>query len=521
MATVEDLKKWEEARNAKLSKYNKNDAYMRGKNPTIIGKEPGKEPDNRIPIPWAKSAVEDMAGYAASPGNITVEYPREDGAKEEPNEYEALVRQWEKRNNDNLEITELYIEQLAHGRSYELWWTDVGTNGTEAIPRWKRVPGKDVVPLYDDSFEPKMSGAVYFWEGKDKSLNALYLQPAVAEGWTKPENKEWRRNDEHDMSYPYKSVPMLEFYGDMHKEVFFESQKEMIDAHDKLISASQNEVDRFNALIALFPGPVTQEFVEKLVELRVIDNLDEYDAQKWPQYLQKQMGGIDGFYDWLADRLERLFHKTIKVPDTTSPEFSGGDESGVARAFKLLPMEFKATMIDAYFNKGLVARKTLIDDVIEYNTGSEVNPQEYTARVNNKRNVPVDEATKVQIAIMLKGIVSDETILRMLPGTIVADVAEELARIDAQRRVDPFGDDDADIDLGDGTTAETGDVQRQALNGAQISSIVEIAAQVANKELPLETAVEILLVSIPSLDEQTAREIMGPAAVFEPRNNDE
>jgi len=75
----------------------------------------------------------------------------------------------------------------------------------------------------------------------------------------------------------------------------------------------------------------------------------------------------------------------------------------------------------------------------------------------------------------------------------------------------------AEVDevTGDGLPVQ--DVQAAALNGAQIGSAREIAQAVSNGQLPPDTAIELLLVSFPNIDRDTARRIVGPAASFEPR----
>jgi hypothetical protein len=61
------------------------------------------------------------------------------------------------------------------------------------------------------------------------------------------------------------------------------------------------------------------------------------------------------------------------------------------------------------------------------------------------------------------------------------------------------------------------DVQGTALNGAQIASVREIAQAVSNGVLPADTAIELILVSFPTVDREQAQRIIGPAANFEPR----
>jgi hypothetical protein len=86
----------------------------------------------------------------------------------------------------------------------------------------------------------------------------------------------------------------------------------------------------------------------------------------------------------------------------------------------------------------------------------------------------------------------------------------------------PLGMAETDGDAAPGATADgaiplaAGNVQATALNGAQIASMVQIVQSVADGALPAESAIQMMLVAFPSLDEAEARAIIGPAADFTP-----
>jgi SPP1 family phage portal protein len=275
---------------------------------------------------------------------------------------------------------------------------------------------------------------LYFWTYEKTEYLQIY-EPFKSEQWIQIEDQDWKRNEDGDSDYPFDYVPVIEYRINKDGDPLFEAEKKIIDAHDRLMSNSANEIDRFNALIALFPGKVTKEFVDKLHELRLIDDLENYEH--WPAYLEKNLAGVTEFYNELANRYERLFHKTIKVPDMTDPQFGGSDASGVARAFKILGMEFKASIIEVYFNKGLVQRKRFFDSIIDSGT-SDIMVEDYTMEINSKRNLPIDEKSKAEIAQILKGVVSDETLLKFLPRSIVQDPEKEMEKIKEQRESNPL-----------------------------------------------------------------------------------
>jgi len=115
-------------------------------------------------------------------------------------------------------------------------------------------------------------------------------------------------------------------------------------------------------------------------------------------------------------------------------------------AFKLLGMEFKASQIDTYFNRGMLRRLELYADV--YNAGvNQIDVNNYRAVITNKRNIPIDIKANAEVAQILSQFISDETLLEYLPNQIVPDVRKEMERKAAEMPEDILGlDDDDDKD---------------------------------------------------------------------------
>ena len=78
----------------------------------------------------------------------------------------------------------------------------------------------------------------------------------------------------------------------------------------------------------------------------------------------------------------------------------------------------------------------------------------------------------------------------------------------------PEGDPEAAPE--DRPTGQGEDVQKEALNGAQIQALQQIAQAVATGQMPTETAVEIIGVSFTQITEEQARRIIDPMDSFTP-----
>ena len=425
METMESMEARESIYLLNIKKYNENQAYVLGKNPTIYEKSQQETPDNRIPIPWAKSSVEDLTGYAATLGNRKITFPEQSDeiandtiAREE---YKAQIKEILNDNNDDIETTELYNQALTHGVAYELFWVVKDENGN-VTPEYIIVDNDELVLDYTDSIKPVLEKATRFHR-KGDTLYADVYYPYYMESWKRIKDGSWTMIPDSIVEYPYSQVPVAVYKINRHEQSLFEAEKSIIDANDNLMSKSLNEVDRFNALIAMFPFSVDNEFKRKLKEIMVIDNLG--DETHWPEYLEKQLGNISDFYNKLADRLEKEFHKNIKIPNFSDEHFVG-NSSGVALAYKLQGMEFKAALIDPYFNNGVMTKIELLNDVIYLGK----NKIEWDVEIEVKRNLPLDEEKMVQMAQSLVGLVSEETLLKALPNSIVPDVDNELSLLE-------------------------------------------------------------------------------------------
>jgi SPP1 family phage portal protein len=272
-------------------------------------------------------------------------------------------------------------------------------------------------------------------------------------------------------------VPVNLFRSNRRSLPFFEAEKSLIDAHDEVLSKSQNEVDRFNAMIMLFGKKVNKAMADALKtgDVSVLDELGE-EVTHWPEYLQKEFGGIKDFYSDLMDRFERLFHKSTKVPDMTDETFAGSDQSGIAIAFKLMGMEFKAAQIQTYFDQGLDRRLKLYGDVYNASTAS-ADINEYKAVITAKRNIPVDLKSKAEILQLLSGLISRESSVKFLPKEIIPDFKKEL---ELQKGELPAGT----VDFDDNAIITGADpVEAVKLSGIQIAAANDIITLVG---LPLD-----------------------------------
>ena len=488
-----------------------NEAYAQGKNPYILNKVVGKKPDNRIPVAHGKMISEAMSGYAARTGDIVTDYelvePTETEAeKEDP--FIKYMRDMDVYNNEPIETSELYDEMLVQGESYEIWWTSDKMNLPAGLltAEYKIVPSGSVFLKYTEEIKKVLEIAVYFSGDKEDRRADVYF-PLIREVWNSKDGGDWIKEPD-DIEHPYTTVPVNVFQGNRRSTPIFEAEKSLIDAYDEMVSKSLNEVDRFNALITLLGESVDPEFVRKLGEgfISVIHELDELERTDLPRYLEKNFGGVDGFYNNLADRIVRDIHKSANIPDMSDESFAG-DASGIAIAFKLIGMEFKASQIETYFNQGLIKRLDFYADIYNAST-AQIDVGDYKATVKASRNVPMDIKAKAEVAQILSSLVSEETLLKFLPKSIVDDVEKEIERKAAALPTDVLGLT--------GAPGETGEaVEVAKLSGIQITAANEIISKVNEGLLSREAGIQQLITFL-GLTREQAERVMGAKVTAPP-----
>lgn len=426
---AKELKQIYASQGTRVSQYNINRAYVRGKNPTIVNNATGDDPDNRLPIPLAKVAVDNMVGYMMPPGEPDIFYQLTDAMEEwsvNGDDYNAQIKNWREYNDDALQIAEMVNEAMSHGVAYEVWWTGASDEaGFPVRPEWVLVPASQIYIKWSNSLKPVKEYAVRFYLSGEYTYAVVYY-PGRAEGWRANNGDKWERYEDDDLVYPFPIVPVLEAKINKDCHPVYEAEKQIIDQLDKVMSKSLNEVDRFNAMIALLPFVVTPDVVAQLKSMGYFQGLDDYDSDKWPRYLEKNLSGAVEFYKWMAENLERLFHKCSRIIDFTDPSFGGRDDSGVSKAMKLLCMEMVAAKAEIYLRRWLIERKELFDSCVEAGT-SEIDTSIYKTEIKWGRNVPVSSKEQLVIASMMMGLgMTKEAILKILPKAILADWEREL-----------------------------------------------------------------------------------------------
>ena len=130
----------------------------------------------------------------------------------------------------------------------------------------------------------------------------------------------------------------------------------------------------------------------------------------------------------ILKRIHDSIYRIASCPDFSNDTFNTA-QSGIAIRFKLTGMETRAAKIAALMKKALQRRIEIICSIATLKLGEEVYRD---IKIDFKRNVPEDYNSTMNLINGLKGTVSDETLLGLLP--FVSDVNAEIEAVKAQKQ---------------------------------------------------------------------------------------
>ena len=209
-----------------------------------------------------------------------------------------------------------------------------------------------------------------------------------------------------------------ELYGD------FERVKGLIDAYDKTQSDTANDFEYFtNALLVISGVLVEDEEGLNFKENRVL-NFAGTDGKA--EYLIKDIN--DNALENYKNRLVEDIHKFAQIPNLTDEQFAG-NVSGESMKYKLMGLENIVSVKEAKFKKGLMRRIELLCNFLNIATNdlmlyTDIQPV-FT------RNKPKNETELASMVKNLYGILSDETLISILP--FIENSKEEIEKRDLEK----------------------------------------------------------------------------------------
>lgn len=482
----------------KRKHHERNLMYYLGDNPSILERDIPDDsgPDNRIPIAYGRRIVNLVDGYMYKPGLINYAFPEGDET------FEIAMRDVFDANKEPVKSEQMGKQVSTQGLGYEYHY--VAGDSQATMPRFAKFPVTEVVTFYNKDIEPKLLAFVRVVEDirEEKGiLEVLYGDDKVIREYTRSVDSGSELQMVDEAPHFYGMTPLVDFANNEEKQGDFDSVQPLIDAYDVLISDSMNEFDRFAWAYLLLKGmALSQENAEKVKRLRMFENLDETGDVS---FLTKDIA--TEFISFMADLLRGEIHRQSGIPNLE--DYDGAGASGKTLTKFIYLMELFTDPKESYFKDGLYKRMELINQILTIQgTGGDVQGVE----IIMNRNTPDNSLEQGEMFNAYAGQVSLETRLENF-ADFVDDPVEEIAKVKAEGSMIVSEDVDAVGTMGDVVEGLPEEVAKQALNGAQIKSMVEIVQGVSAGTISRETAIELLKAAFPMLSEAEILAIINPA----------
>ena len=292
------------------------------------------------------------------------------------------------------------------GYAVELLYIDENSNA-----RFKALPGNEVAIVYDNTLEENILYAIRYFEedipGEDKAKTTINVYTSNAIQTYQLEDNEMTFVDE--VVHYFNDVPVSVYINNDELCGDFEKIKGLVDAYDKAQSDTANDFEYFTNALLVVSGVLVED-EEAGLDFKNNRILNFAGSEGKAEYLIKNIN--DTALENYKNRLVEDIHKFAQVPNLTDEQFAG-NVSGESMKYKLMGLENIISIKEAKFKKGLMRRIELLCNFLNIATNdlmlyTDIQPI-FT------RNKPKNEVELANMVKGLYGILSDETLISILP----------------------------------------------------------------------------------------------------------
>lgn len=281
--------------------------------------------------------------------------------------------------------------------------------------RFTRVSPKETILICDNSIQHNMRAGIKFFPIDDYTFSVEVYDKEKVSIYTASTGLSELHLTEERPHY-FKDVPFVEYINNEYRQSSFEQVMGLIDGLEKLASDEVNTFEQFCDCYMILKNVVAEaEDIQQMKQNRVLLLDSDSDAS----YLTKQVN-IEQITS-LKNEFVKNIHKISCVPDMSDENFAN-NASGVAIRYKILAFENQTAKKERKFKKGLQRRLELINNILSITGKAYLDTQ-----IIFTRNLPVNELEIAQEVNMLRGLVSNKTLLAQLP--FVDDIETELEQI--------------------------------------------------------------------------------------------
>lgn len=370
--------------------------------PTDVGK-----PCNRVMTNYCYNIVQNYKGYLTG---IPIGYSSD-------NEFNG-IQEILNYNDVHSVDAEMLKNALVFGVAYEIAYLD-----EEGQQRFKALEPRTVIPVYDNTLNQELAYVIRFYQDdlvdNDEYYVEVYDDKLIKTYKSSSGFASFSLIKEEP--HFFGMVPICVFQLNAEEESIFNQIITLQDAYNELLSDEVDDFEAFADAYLILKGVIADE--EALTDAKT-KRAFMIDSDADISYLTKNIS--DTQIENMLQNINDTIHKISNSPDFNDEKLMA--QSGIAMRYKLLGFENASSAIEANMRKALQKRIELICAVLMLKGGEEVWRD---VKINFIRNLPENTVETAQVVNSLRGLVSDETLLGLLP--FVPDVVAELERVKAQK----------------------------------------------------------------------------------------
>lgn len=415
--------------------------------------------DNRVASGFPKFITNMRVGYMMGK---PIKMQWSDDSATKPPVVDA-VEEFNRLNDETYHEKVMKTNLSVTGRAYELLYTDQPTKNEDGSLNTAQVKLKAIDPLtafvvYDTSIEQRpLFGVRYYLVDYDDAGTQGYYVDVYDAGTIyhyyageNPTNADMRLLGKDNTGFGVE--PMTEFINNEDRTGDWEAKLDEIDAYDKAMSEMANSEEDFANAKFVINGDIDADMEAvvghdgkpildddgKPIMLPKIDAKDPYlflkpsiipDANgntivpSSAEYLTKQMN--EAGWKLYVERLAADIHKDTNTPDTSDQNF-GGNNSGVAMAYKLFGQDQEMSMQKSLFSRGIMRRLRMLTSYWYANGEPGIKADDANNFViTYTPNLPNNDTEIVQDLVQLAntGLFSDQTLRAF--GAVVTGVSAD------------------------------------------------------------------------------------------------
>jgi SPP1 family phage portal protein len=352
---------------------------------------------------------------------------------EEQTDYFKFLTAINEQNQNDILTLQSAIECCNHGRAYKIYYF------AENRLKCDTIPSNQIYPIYTDTLNPALDKALRYYSDKyiddqGKEKERYYVDIYSKTGIESNVANERDYSDvtvDKEKSVTYgtgnllpKMCHAIEFSIYRDKASLISSSYGMIDESDRVLSKNMaQELAEFTAAILktsfvfdeTYRDDNGKTMLDRFKESGLLQNFSK--DSDYAEYLIKNVQ--DSFIFGVYDRLTKDIFKFEDIPDFSDGESWGNTISGVSAAYRLLGFLFKCEHTFRIFSEGLRTEIELINAYVPLLAGNEsVKKTMNVINISSNRILPKNLLENAQIAGMLKGILSQKTLIQMFPELV-------------------------------------------------------------------------------------------------------